>query len=141
MHDGFLPDTDGVQIVPLNMAQPVLLIEGERTDRNLGFAPHGAGRNVSRTQHSRSLGGQSIADVFERETADLDARFFCGHVDVTELPSAYKDGPAVRRQMEDMNLARVVDEIMPYGAIMAGDWQRDAPWRKTRDAKLNLPRD
>jgi RNA-splicing ligase RtcB len=134
VHDGFLPDTDGVQIVPLNMAQPVLLIEGERTDRNLGFAPHGAGRNLSRTKHRAVIGDQTDEDVFAKETAGIDARFWCGNIDVTELPSAYKDGPDVRRQMESMKLARVVDEIMPYGAIMAGDWERDMPWRKKKAA-------
>lgn len=132
VHDGYLPDTDGVQIVPLNMAQPVLLIEGQKNERNLGFAPHGAGRNLSRTKHRKTLGERTNEDVFAQETAGIDARFWCGNIDVTELPSAYKDGPSVRRQMEEMNLARVVDEIMPYGAIMAGDWEKDAPWRKRK---------
>lgn len=135
VHDAFLPDTDGVQIVPLNMTQPVLLIEGSKTDRNLGFAPHGAGRNMSRTKHRKSITGMTDEEVFAKETAGIDARFWCGNIDVTELPSAYKDGPNVRRQMEEMKLATVVDEIMPYGAIMAGDWERDAPWRKKKDAK------
>ncbi|MCS3795148.1 hypothetical protein GGD38_000486 [Chitinophagaceae bacterium OAS944] len=26
--------------------------------------------------------------------------------------------------------AETVPEIMPYGCIMAGDWENDAPWRK-----------
>ena len=130
VHDAYLPDTDGVQIVPLNMTQPVLLIEGQKNAKNLGFAPHGAGRNLSRTKHRATLGDFTPEQVFAKETAGIDARFWCGNIDVTELPSAYKDGPSVRRQMEEMNLATVVDEIMPYGAIMAGDWEKDAPWRK-----------
>ena len=32
-------------------------------------------------------------------------------------------------------VAEVVDEIRPYGSIMAGDWERDAPWRKKAQAK------
>lgn len=135
VHDAFLPDTDGVQIVPLNMAQPVLLIEGQKNDRNLGFAPHGAGRNMSRTKHRKLMGDKTDEQIFAEETAGIDARFWCGNIDVTELPSAYKDGPAVRRQMEEMNLANVVDEIQPYGAIMAGDWERDMPWRKKARSK------
>jgi tRNA-splicing ligase RtcB (3'-phosphate/5'-hydroxy nucleic acid ligase) len=35
----------------------------------------------------------------------------------------------VRAQMAQFGLAEVVDEIHPYGCIMAGDWERDAPWR------------
>lgn len=125
----FLPDTGGVQIVPLNMAEPVLLIRGGANGRNLGFAPHGAGRNLSRTAHTRGLGPHDEAEVFRRETEGLDARFFSGHVDVSELPSAYKPAATVRAQMARFGLAEVVDEIQPYGCIMAGDWERDAPWR------------
>ncbi len=29
----------------------------------------------------------------------------------------------------------MVDEVIPYGSIMAGDWERDAPWKKARAAK------
>lgn len=125
----FLPDTSGVQIVPLNMAEPVLLIRGAETARNLGFAPHGAGRNLSRSAHKRGLGTYSEDAVFARETAGIEARFFSGHIDVSELPSAYKPAATVRAQMSRFDLAEVVDEITPYGCIMAGDWEREAPWR------------
>lgn len=125
----FLPDTGGIQILPLNMAEPVLLIRGGETARNLGFAPHGAGRNMSRTAHKRGLGTYSEPAVFARETEGLDARFFSGNIDVSELPSAYKPAATVRAQMARFGLAEVVDEIHPYGCIMAGDWERDAPWR------------
>ena len=125
----FLPDTSGVQIVPLNMAEPVLLIRGQATGRNLGFAPHGAGRNLSRSAHKRGLGAQDEKAVFARETAGLDARFWSGHIDLSELPSAYKPAATVRSQMRRFDLADVVDEIHPFGCIMAGDWERDAPWR------------
>jgi tRNA-splicing ligase RtcB len=137
IHDAFLPDTDGVQIVPLNMKQPVLLIEGTKNDRNLGFAPHGAGRNLSRTAHKKTIVGMTDQEIFDKETSGVDARFWCGNIDITELPSAYKDGPSVRKQMEDMGLAKVVDEIQPYGSIMAGDQDKDAPWRIKRDARNN----
>lgn len=125
----FLPDTTGVQIVPLNMGQPVLLIRGTETPGNLGFAPHGAGRNQSRTAHKRGLGTYDEAVVFARETAGIDVRFWSGRIDVSELPSAYKPAATVRSQMSRFGLAEVVDEIHPFGCIMAGDWERDAPWR------------
>ena len=47
-------------------------------------------------------------------------------------PSAYKDAAAVRRQIAEFGLAEIVDTIEPIGCIMAGDWQRDAPWRKKK---------
>ncbi|MEL6521728.1 MAG: RtcB family protein [Pseudomonadota bacterium] len=130
-----LPDTNGTQIVPLNMAEPVLLIRGEANDRNLGFAPHGAGRNFSRSQHKRAMGGRTDAEIFAEETAAIDARFFSGNIDVSELPSAYKPAATVRAQMAKYGLAEVVDEIVPHGCIMAGDWEKDAPWRRKAAAK------
>ena len=69
-----------------------------------------------------------------RQTAGLDARFFSGVPDISELPGAYKDAGNVRRQIEQFGLADVVDMIEPLGSIMAGDWQRNAPWRRGRRA-------
>ena len=135
VHNPMLADTDGTQIVPLNMAQPVLFIQGAKNDRSLGFAPHGAGRNLSRTQHKRRMAGETDAAIFARETAGIDARFFCGNIDISELPSAYKDADQVQRQMGAFGLATVTDRILPHGAIMAGDWERDAPWRIKARAK------
>lgn len=134
IHKGFLPDSEGVQIVPMNMAQPILLVSGERNETNLGFAPHGAGRNLSRTQHRRAKSGRTDAEIFAEETAGLDIRFFCNRIDVSELPSAYKDADSVQRDMERFNLARVVERIQPYGSVMAGDIEADAPWKKPRSA-------
>lgn len=132
IHNGFLPDTEGVQIVPMNMAQPILLVSGERNATNLGFAPHGAGRNLSRTQHRRAKAGKTDAEIFAEETAGLDIRFFCNRIDVSELPSAYKDADSVQRDMERFGLAQVVERIRPYGSVMAGDIEADAPWKKPR---------
>ncbi len=44
----FLPEDNHLRIIPMNMAEPILIVEGETTATNLGFAPHGAGRNISR---------------------------------------------------------------------------------------------
>ncbi|WP_116124514.1 RtcB family protein [Lewinella sp. IMCC34183] len=133
LEDRFVPDsTDGLRLVPLNMAEPILIVRGSRTATNLGFAPHGAGRNRSRAAHLRSKRGMPEREVFARETAGLDVRFFSGHIDLSELPSAYKDAATVQRQMSEFGLGEVVDRVLPYGCIMAGNWKRDAPWRKKR---------
>ena len=132
VHDPFIPDTDGVQIVPLSMGHPILFVKGGRHSENLGFAPHGAGRNFSRTEHRKRMEGETEAAIVARETDGLDVRFWCGRPDITELPSAYKNAESVQKQMSRFNLAEVVDRIMPYGCIMAGDWEADAPWRKKR---------
>lgn len=123
----FLPDTDGQMAIPMNMAEPVLIVEGTGKSN---FAPHGAGRYMSRTQHLKSKSDRTIDDLVREETEGLDVRFFCGHPDASELPSAYKDATRVQEDMARFDLATIVDRIMPYGCIMAGDIERDAPWRK-----------
>jgi tRNA-splicing ligase RtcB len=131
----FLPDITGPRIIPLNMAQPILIVEGGTTANNLGFAPHGAGRNLSRTRHKYSKAGKTDEQLFAEETQGIDARFFFNRIDISELPSAYKNAEDVKQQITDFNLAAVIDEIRPYGCIMAGDWEQDAPWRKKKLAK------
>jgi len=132
IHNDFMPDTSGVQIVPLNMAEPVLFVKGTRNEQNRGFAPHGAGRNMSRTAHKKKLAGRTDAEILKSETAGLDVRFYTGVTDISELPSAYKNADSVVRDMKAFGLADVVDRVLPYGSIMAGDGNRDAPWRKKR---------
>jgi tRNA-splicing ligase RtcB len=139
--DNWAEDATDLTIIPLNMAEPILIVRGSNAAHGLGFSPHGAGRNFSRTAHMRRLGEEfgadsrglspnNIAAVMERETSGLDARFFSGIPDISELPSAYKNAANVRSQIEHYGLAEIVDEVIPYGSIMAGDWQRDAPWRR-----------
>ncbi|SET32779.1 RtcB family protein [Hymenobacter actinosclerus] len=131
----FMPDITGPRIIPLNMAQPILIVEGTTTANNLGFAPHGAGRNLSRTGHKRSKLGQTKEEIFAEETQGIDARFFFNQIDISELPSAYKNAADVQQQILDFGLATVIDEIRPYGCLMAGDWEQDSPWRKKKLAK------
>ncbi|XOV66319.1 MAG: RtcB family protein [Fluviicola sp.] len=135
LEEKFLPDSNGLRLIPLNMSEPVLIVKGETTESNLGFAPHGAGRNVSRTKHRKSKEHMTKEEVFAAETAGLDVRFFSNEIDVTELPSAYKNAATVRAQMEEFGLGEVVDEVLPYGCIMAGDWQKNAPWKRKRRKK------
>lgn len=129
---GFAPDATDLTLIPLNMAQPVLIVRGRNAPHALGFSPHGAGRNFSRGQHRRLNAGRPDAEIFAQETAGIDARFFCGTADISELPSAYKNAEAVRAQIERFGLAEVVDEVVPHGSIMAGDWQANAPWRRKK---------
>jgi len=127
---GWADDAGDFTLIPLNMAQPVLIVSGNNNPAALGFSPHGAGRNFSRTEHRR----RGMGD-FAIETAGIDARFYSGIPDPTELPSGYKSADEVKRQIGLYDLARVVDEVVPHGCIMAGDWEQEAPWRKKKSAK------
>lgn len=132
LNSKFMNDITGPRLIPLNMSEPILIVDGETTANNLGFAPHGAGRNISRTAHRKSKGEQSIDAIFAEETVGLDVRFFSNEIDITELPSAYKNTATVRSQMKEFGLGTVIDEVLPFGCIMAGDFEKNAPWKKKK---------
>jgi RNA-splicing ligase RtcB len=132
---GFAEDSSGLTLIPLNMAEPILITRGLNAENALGFAPHGAGRNFSRTAYLRAHADKTEEQIVAEQTAGIDVRFFCGIPDVSELPGAYKNAAAVRAQIAVFGLAEVVDTIEPVGCIMAGDWQRNAPWRRKKKAR------
>ena len=139
LDDKFVPDSyKGLRLIPLNMSEPILVVKGNTTKNNLGFAPHGAGRNLSRSEHKRRMNDKTIKEIFDAETMCLDIRFYSGEIDISELPSAYKDAKNVQEQMKEFDLGEVVDRIMPYGCIMAGDHDKNAPWKKKRESKKLL---
>jgi len=123
----YAADATGLTLVPLNMAEPVLVVRGSDNPAALGFSPHGAGRNMSRSEHRRRTGHLTPEAMLAREAADLDIRFLAGAIDPSELPSAYKRADSVVRQIERFGLAQVEDYIDLVGCIMAGD--APAPWR------------
>lgn len=138
-------DDDGhplIGLIPLNMAAPVLLTLGRDNAEFASFAPHGAGRNKSRSAILRQLGlsGLPLEEVVRRsrrivdeQTEGLDVRFFYDRPDVSESPLAYKSADQVREQIERFGLADVVGLIMPKGCVMAGDY--DKPWMAKKAAK------
>jgi tRNA-splicing ligase RtcB len=117
----YAEDATGLTLIPLNMAEPVLVVRGSDKASALGFSPHGAGRNFSRSEHRRRQGRLTAEAMMAKETAGLDIRFHAGGVDASELPSGYKRAEAVVRQIKDFGLAEIEDFIDPYGCIMAGD--------------------
>ncbi len=116
--------TDGrrrLGLIPLNMAEPIQLVLGRDNPNTLGFAPHGAGRNLSRSAIRRRMREHGSENPhIHKESGDIDIRWFLGHPDVSELPIAYKNAGTIRTQMERFGLATPVGEIHPLGSIMAG---------------------
>ena len=98
---GFSDDDDGRTIVPLNMAEPILVLKHKDNRDALGFAPHGAGRNVGRKAFLR--------ENEPRLPTGIDARFYCGKPDLSELPEAYKNAASVRSQITKCGLGEVID--------------------------------
>lgn len=116
-----------LRIIPLNMAEPILIAKAHK-ENTFGFAPHGAGRNYSRTQFMKMNAHKTAEQIMKEQTSGIDARFYSGVPDMSELPGAYKDAKEVQRQIEHFKLAEIVDRVLPLGCIMAGEF--DKPWRK-----------
>lgn len=119
---GFAEDEMGFTLIPMNMSEPILVTSpNHRARGTLGFAPHGAGRNMSRTQHiKRMLANATEEEILKREVGDLDVRFYTGMSDISELPSAYKNAQQVQDMIFKHNMATIVNRVFPLGSIMAG---------------------
>jgi len=120
-------DATNLTLIPLNMREPILITRGMNAPNGLGFAPHGAGRNFSRTGYMKRNAHLTEAEMVAEQTKGIDARFFSGIPDVSELPDAYKDAKSVIEQINAFKLAEIVDYVDPVGSIMAGNsawWQK-----------------
>ncbi len=120
-------------LIPLNMGAEILFVLGSDNEKFLSFAPHGAGRNHSRTEISRGfrdsdgeLEPTKIKKTIEDATRGLDIRWYSKQPDITESPLGYKPAAQVKSQIGEFNLARVIGEIQPRGCIMAGAFPK--PW-------------
>ena len=119
-------------LIPLNMAEPILIVLGADKGDFLSFAPHGAGRNMSRTALMRKFPDEKDRErQLAESTAGIDVRWFSGVPDLSETPVAYKNAAEVKRQIADFGLAEVIAEIRPLGCIMAGHIGQ--PWRSRKD--------
>jgi RNA-splicing ligase RtcB len=129
-YDGYGQYDTGLTLIPMNMAEPILITKHTNKQDALGFAPHGAGRNMSRTQflnnHKPEL------------PKDIDVRFFCGNIDRSELPEAYKSAATVKAQIAKYGLANVYDEVLPGGSMMAGEFKNNYFKKKKVKAEADV---
>ncbi|MEL7444208.1 MAG: RtcB family protein [Pseudomonadota bacterium] len=119
--EDYAADASGRTLIPLNMSEPVLVVRGKDAKAGLGFSPHGAGRNYSRSEHKRRMGKMTPEQMLRAETEGLDIRFSAGGIDASELPSSYKCADNVVAQIKSYGLAEIDDYIDPFGCMMAGD--------------------
>lgn len=149
-YKGFSADSDmNMTLIPLNMAAGVLVVDHRDFNApkgSLEFCPHGAGRNMSRSQHmrllrdefgdSRGLSPKAVEAIIAKETVGIDARFWNGKPDLSELPSAYKNADQIIAEIEDQKLAKISGHIRPLGSIMAGNDDRD--WKSLKSKKSTI---
>ncbi len=126
-------------LIPLNMAAPILVTLGRDNAEFLSFAPHGAGRNRSRTatlREFRKANGETdegaVVRAVAAATKGLDIRWYYGRPDLSESPIGYKPAAQVRAQIEQFGLADIAAEITPLGCIMAGD-SGPPPWMRRKE--------
>lgn len=96
-------------IIPLNMGREILLVLGRDNTQFLSFAPHGAGRNQSRTATLKPYldpktgkpDPKKVAEALAQATQGVEVRWGSGKPDISESPFGYKDAsknyPAVRK--------------------------------------------
>lgn len=125
--------TDRRTIIPLNMASPILIVSDNVVNHDaMKFAPHGAGRLQSRSSFLKSKIAEYqnihpdniVYKMLEDECAGLDIRAYSGLVDISEMPSAYKDADQIRADIIDNQYGEIEDEIIPYASIMAGHFDQ-----------------
>jgi RNA-splicing ligase RtcB len=132
LDDKFMPDITGPRLIPLNMAEPVLIVQGKTNERNLGFALTEQ-EEISAEASIKNLWLIKPLKRFSMRKQRIGYPFLSNEIDISELPSAYKSAKNVRAQIEEYGLCEVLDEVMPYGCIMAGDVQKNAPWKKKKE--------
>lgn len=109
-------------LIPLNMAEPILMVLGSDNESYNSFAPHGAGRNLSRSALFKKYrkAGVSAAQAIKDSTEGISVEWYLGEADLSECPLAYKEADEVIAQIEKYQLADVIGLIQPRGCIMAG---------------------
>lgn len=124
-----------IGIIPLNMGSSILLVSGLDNEKFLSFAPHGAGRNKSRSALKREFlnpdsgqeDPQRIAEALERSTQGVKVIWASGEADISESPLGYKSAEKIKAELEKFGLAKTIAEITPRGCMMAGGggWTRN----------------
>lgn len=136
------PDDQGrpqLGLIPLHMAAPILLVLGRNNPDFLSFAPHGAGRNLSRRastkpyrQDDGTIDPKRLRQLVAEQTPGLAIRWWHGKADLSETPLAYKPAAQIKDQIQHFGLAEIVTELRPLGCLMAGD-AGPRPWARGED--------
>jgi len=128
-------------IIPLNMGREILLVLGGNNEQFLSFAPHGAGRNQSRTDTLKpyidpatgKADPKKVEEAIKAATAGLEIRWGSGKADISESPFGYKDASKIIDQLQRFELATLIGAVRPRGCMMAGEFP--TPWKEQKEAK------
>jgi hypothetical protein len=138
-------------IIPMNMGSEILIVAGGDNKQFLSFAPHGAGRNRSRSATlsffadptTKKIDRNKVEESIKEQTKDILIGWASGRSDVSESPIGYKDAKKIREEITQYKLATILGGITPKACIMAGEFEQ--PWRNKKKGisspslKKNLP--
>jgi RNA-splicing ligase RtcB len=128
-NDGGVPR---LGIIPLNMGRELLIVLGKDNAEFLSFAPHGAGRNKSRSAlkkefddpETRQPDQEKIQRELTRLMGSIPVFWASGKADISESPIGYKPAGKIKKELAEFGLANLVGEISPKGCIMAGEFPK-----------------
>lgn len=122
------PNETPIKAIPINMKDPILMVTKKSKNNLNKFAPHGAGRLISRSQFLKD-NEDSLEILYNSEVLNnVKYHPFLGHIDYSEMPSAYKSFEYSEKEIK--KLTTIVDKIEPWGTIMAG---RSTPYKLNKD--------
>jgi RNA-splicing ligase RtcB len=98
-------------IIPFNMRDGILIVEGKSNEEFNYSAPHGAGRVLSRSAAKKTLSLEEAKQDME------DAGIFTTNVPLDEAPGAYKDAKVIEEALEPT--ADIITKIKPIHNIKA----------------------
>jgi RNA-splicing ligase RtcB len=120
---------DEYQVIPFNMRDGILIVEGKsNTDWNCS-APHGAGRLMSRGEAKRKLN----FDVFKKQMTGIYSTSVTEST-LDEAPDAYKDSKVIEEAIEPT--CKIMNRIKPI--LNLKDLNDKPSWAEMRkDKKFN----
>jgi tRNA-splicing ligase RtcB (3'-phosphate/5'-hydroxy nucleic acid ligase) len=101
-------------LIPFNMKDGLLVCVGKSNPEWNNSAPHGAGRNFSRSQAKQKF---TVEEFQERMVGVFSMSI--GKSTLDESPMAYKDSDVIRAAIQPT--AEIVDQIVPIHNLKAGD--------------------
>lgn len=106
-------------VVPLNMRDGTLLIEGRGNPNWNQSSPHGAGRIMGRRDAEEELDPDSVEQSMEG--------IYTRHIPIDEAPQAYKSASMIREAIKPT--AKIVDHLTPILNVKNDDekppWEQD----------------
>lgn len=104
-------------LIPGSMgtASYVLVGTDKAMEETFASTPHGAGRNMSRKQASKTWDAEKLKAELEKKKIYIKAKSYRGITE--EAPGAYKDIDEVVKIADDVGIGKLVARMVPFGVL------------------------